>query len=191
MRISHITTLIIILITTSIVSCNLNPAEEEVEPIVVNFTDPVFEELVREELEIPTRDITNQDMWKIKEIDAPYSNISDINGIEFCSGLSSLRVPGNNISDLTPLQNLVLIDYLGLNLNQIVDIKPLVDNVGIGVGNDNIILHGNPLSDLSILTYKPQLQSRGVIIITETELSIPSEINFLDNLKTSSEKVFF
>ena len=161
-------------------SCELNPAVEDPEPIIVNFSDPNFEALVREELGILTRDITNQDMWKIKELDGASRNISDLTGIEFCSGLSILRMQDNNISDLEPLSELVLIDYLGLNLNQIVDIEPLIDNVGIGVGNDIIYLQSNPQNDESILIYKPQLQLRRVSIYTDLELSTPSEINFVD-----------
>ncbi len=182
MRISQIvSTTAISFITGLIMSCSLNPAEEDPKLIIVNFTDPNFEALIREELEIPTEDITNQDMWTIQELDGANRNISDLTGIEYCSGLHTLRVPENNISDLSPLSELVLIDYLGLNLNQIVDIKPLVDNIGIGIGKDIIFLHGNPLSDESILTYKPQLQIRGVSIYTDLELSTPSEINFMDN----------
>ena len=182
MRFNQIVSAIAIaFITSLIMSCNLNPTVEDPEPIIVNFSDPNFEALVREELGIPTGDITNQDMWKIKDLDGANRNISDLSGIEFCSGLNTLRMQENNITDLEPLSELVLINYLGLNLNQIVDIEPLIDNVGLGVGNDIIFLHGNPLNDESILTYKPQLQIRGVSIYTDLELSTPGEINFMDN----------
>lgn len=164
-----------------IMSCSLNPAEEDIKPIIVNFPDPNFEALIRETLEIPEGDITNHDLWKIKVLDGVNRNISDLTGIEFCSGLHTLRIQQNNISNLEPLKELVLIDYLGLHLNQIVDIKPLVDNPGIGIGNDIIYLSGNPLNDESILIYKPQLQSRGVRIYSDAILSNPGEINFVDN----------
>lgn len=176
-----ISAIAIVFITGLVISCSLNPAEEDSKPIVVNLPDPNFEALIREKLEIPTRDITNHDMWTIKELNGIDRNISDITGIEFCSGLHSLRMQENNISDLEPLRELVLIDYLGLHLNQIVDIKPLVENPGIGIGNDIIYLSGNPLNDESILIYKPQLQSRGVKIYSNAILSNPGEINFVDN----------
>jgi len=44
--------------------------------------------------------------------------------------------------------------------NQISDIFPLVQNQGINSG-DTINLGGNPLSDLSIDTYIPELKNRG------------------------------
>lgn len=182
MRISQtVSAIAISLFAGLIMSCSLNPAEEDIKPIIVNFPDPNFEALIRETLEIPEGDITNHDLWKIKELDGVNRNISDLIGIEFCSGLHTLRIQQNNISNLEPLKELVLIDYLGLHLNQIVDIKPLVDNPGIGIGNDIIYLSGNPLNDESILIYKPQLQSRGVRIYSDAILSNPGEINFVDN----------
>lgn len=182
MRISQtVSAIAISLFAGLIMSCSLNPAEEDIKPIIVNFPDPNFEALIRETLEIPEGDITNHDLWTIKELDGVNRNISDLTGIEFCSGLHTLRIQQNNISNLEPLKELVLIDYLGLHLNQIVDIKPLVDNPGIGIGNDIIYLSGNPLNDESILIYKPQLQSRGVRIYSDAILSNPGEINFVDN----------
>lgn len=182
MRISQtVSAIAISLFAGLIMSCSLNPAEEDIKPIIVNFPDPNFEALIRETLEIPEGDITNHDLWTIKELDGVNRNISDLTGIEFCSGLHTLRIRQNNISNLEPLKELVLIDYLGLHLNQIVDIKPLVDNPGIGIGNDIIYLSGNPLNDESILIYKPQLQSRGVRIYSDAILSNPGEINFVDN----------
>ena len=163
-------------VTCLIMSCSLNPAVEDPEPIIVNFSDPNFEALIREELEIPEREITNHDMWTIKVIIGVGRNITDITGIEYCSGLQLLKIRENNISDLGPLKELVLINYLDLQHNQIVDIKPLVENTGIGLGDDIIYMYGNPLSNESILQYKPQLQARGVKFYSNAELSGPGKL---------------
>ncbi|MEE9571537.1 MAG: hypothetical protein V3W20_00645, partial [Candidatus Neomarinimicrobiota bacterium] len=79
----------IVLISSIIVSCSLNPAEEDSEPIIVNFTDPNFEALIREILEISERKISNHDMWTIKEINGIGRNIFDISGIEYCTGVTA------------------------------------------------------------------------------------------------------
>ena len=176
-----ISVIAIALITGLIMSCSLNPAEEDPKPIIVNFTDPNFEALIRENLEIPDRDITNQDMWSIQELNGDNRNISNLTGIEYCSGLHTLKIQENNINDLEPLRELVLLNYLSLQNNQITDIKPLAENVGLGIGNDIIYIFGNPLNNESILIYTPQLQSRGVQFYSNAELSIPGEINFADN----------
>ncbi|MCJ7802843.1 MAG: leucine-rich repeat domain-containing protein, partial [Candidatus Marinimicrobia bacterium] len=183
MRISNtVSAIAIVFIAGIIISCSLNPAEEDPEPIIVNFPDPNFEALIREKLEIPTRDITNQDMWDITGINGNDRNISSITGIEYCTGLHTLYLRENSISNLEPLRELVLLNYLNLQQNQIVDINPLVDNPGIGIGFDDVIyIYGNPLSDVSILTYKPQLQSRGVKFHSDAELSTPGIVNFMDD----------
>ena len=182
MRVRHIITKITIVFIIGLsISCNLNPAVEDPEPIIVNFPDPNFEELIREILEMPNRNITNQDMWSIKEIIGVGRDIFNISGIEYCTGVNTVHLRDNFISNIEPMSELVLLEYINLQDNQVVDILPLINNVGLGIGNDIIIIYNNPLSDESILTYKPQLQSRGVMFYSNAELSIPGEINFMDD----------
>jgi len=47
--------------------------------------------------------------------------------------------------------------------NQIGDVKPLVDNTGLGDG-DEVWLSENPLSEQSINEYIPALEARGVTV---------------------------
>ena len=181
-----VSTVVIAIIVGLVSSCSLNPAEEEPEPIIVNFPDPNFETVIREILNIPTRNITNQDMWRIKGINGISRNISDISGIEYCTGLNTIFLQNNFITNIKPLSELVLLEYINLQDNQIVNILPLIDNKGLGIGNDIVIIYNNPLSDESILKYKPQLQSMGVMFYSNAELSAPGEIHFMDtNFETS------
>jgi len=53
--------------------------------------------------------------------------------------------------------------WLYLQNNDISDVYPLVENEGLGTG-DIVHLNGNPLSEHSIDTYIPELESRGVIV---------------------------
>ena len=171
----------IVFFSSIIVSCSLNPAEENSDAIIINFPDPNFEALIREILEIPERKISNHDMWTIKEINGIDRDIFDISGIEYCSGLRILKLRENYIINIDPLTDLVLLDYIDLQNNQISDIKPLVDNPGLGIGDNIIYIYDNPLSDESILQYKPQLQSQGVEFYSNAALANPGEINFMDS----------
>ena len=175
-----ISAIAITFITGLIMSCSLNPAENDPEPIIINFLDPNFEALIREKLEIHERDITNQDMWTIKELSGIGSNISNLTGIEHCTGLIVIYLSDNNISDLEPLKELVLLNYLDLQQNQISDIKPLVDNPGLGIGTDTLYLLNNPLSDKSILQYKPLIQARGVKVYSNAIPTSPGFVNIID-----------
>ena len=76
--------------------------------------------------------------------------------------LQHLNLSGNDIDDLTPIVGLVQLEILNLNRNKIVDIQPLLDNIGIGAG-DEIQLKANKLSDISRNQHVPALEARGVI----------------------------
>jgi Leucine-rich repeat (LRR) protein len=94
--------------------------------------------------------------------------------INFC-GLSSaaifqnlteleyLNFGYNQISDLSPLSGLTNLSELDLRHNSVSDILPLVNNAGLATG-DQLHLQDNPLSDISINTYIPALEARGVTI---------------------------
>ncbi len=163
-----------------IATCDVNPAEEEIEPFEVTFVDPNFEELIRETLEIPTGKITNQDLWEISNLDGSGREISDISGIEHCSGLHNLFFSNNNIAHIDQLANLVLLENVDLQYNQVEDISPLIDNSGIGIGEDVVQLYDNPLNDKSILEYIPLLQARGVELYSNAVPANPGAVNFVD-----------
>lgn len=172
--------IIIFVLIVFTVSCSLNPADEKSEPILVEFPDPNFETLIRETLDKSDGEITNWDMWEITRLSGVERNITNISGIEHCSGLQRLTLRSNQIVDLTPLSELVLLNYIDVQKNLIEDIEPLFDNNGIGIGDDIIYLYDNPLNDKSILEFKPEIQSRGVKFYSNAQLSSPGKVHFVD-----------
>lgn len=93
-----------------------------------------------------------------------YGNaINNIEPLNNLSNLILLFLGDNQIVNINPLANLVNLKDLGLADNQIVDIYPLILNSGINNG-DIITLTGNPLSEISVNTYIPQLEGLGVTI---------------------------
>jgi len=100
-------------------------------------------------------------MTGLEVLIAGNNQITDISPL---SGLSALRLiilPLNQISDVNPLSGLPAVELLHLQYNLISDIGPLVANSGLGDG-DELKLESNPLSQQSIDTYIPALQTRGV-----------------------------
>lgn len=89
--------------------------------------------------------------------------IEDISPIVSSSNLRLLSAANNKISDISSLQFLVNLQSINLKNNKINDIKPLVNNPGIGAG-DQIDLTNNPLSEISIRSYIPELQQRRVYV---------------------------
>lgn len=94
------------------------------------------------------------------------NQISDISLFSSISNLANLSMAGNKLTDISPLGSLFNLMRLNLSGNQISDISPLLENSGIGEGDD-INLEDNNL-DLSegsedMLNIKA-LQDRGVIV---------------------------
>ena len=77
--------------------------------------------------------------------------------------LQHLHFSTGDIDDLSPIVGLVQLETLNLNNNEIVDIQPLLDNIGIGAG-DEIQLKANKLSEISRNQHVPALEARGVIV---------------------------
>jgi C1A family cysteine protease/transcriptional regulator CtsR len=96
-------------------------------------------------------------------LDVGGNQISDIAPLGNLTNLTSLGLWSNNINDITPLGNLTNLTSLNLWSNNISDIGPLVQNGGLGTG-DQVDLVCNPLSSDSINIYIPQLRARGVTV---------------------------
>jgi internalin A len=118
------------------------------------------------------------------------NQISDLSPISGLTGLTSLRIYDNNINSISPLSGLVNLEalhlwdnqisdiatlsgltnlrYLAMWDNQISDLKPLVDNTGLSKGS-KVEVQDNPLSNASIETYIPELESRGVEVLYTPE----------------------
>lgn len=71
-----------------------------------------------------------------------------------------LNLSDNQIDNINSLSNLPNLQDLLLHRNQIIDIEPLILNHGINSG-DVIVLTGNPLNDISVNNYIPDLIARG------------------------------
>ncbi|MCB2230315.1 leucine-rich repeat domain-containing protein [bacterium] len=91
------------------------------------------------------------------------NNIDDLTPLSGLTELVTLFAGYNAVEDLAPLQGLTQLITLDLRYNQIVDIQPLVNNIGLGAG-DQLNLTSNPLSTTSIDIHIPALQTRGVSV---------------------------
>jgi cell wall-associated NlpC family hydrolase len=129
-------------------------------------------------------------LMKLELLHLQGNKIKDISPLSNLTKLVVLCLDGNEIEDISPLSNLTKLgepawyrDWfnkregkpicLGLWNNKISNIFPLVENLGLSEG-DGIDLRGNPLSADSMNTYIPQLQTRLVEILYDTNLLLPS-----------------
>jgi len=95
---------------------------------------------------------------------ALYNNqISNISALSGLTNLTQLFLPNNQISDISALSGLTNLTYISLGYNQISDLKPLVDNIGLGEGNQ-VLLGDNPLDNEACTIEIPALRGRGVLV---------------------------
>ena len=102
-----------------------------------------------------------------------YQNqISDISPLSTLTNLTELDLFKNQISDISALSTLTNLTELNLEQNQISDITPLVENAGLGAG-DELWLETNDLElwegseDLENII---ALQIRGVVVHYDASL---------------------
>lgn len=153
---------------------------------IVHFEDPNLEAAIRDTLGFDqTKDIYEGDLVGLRTLDASSRGIVNLSGIEKLLNMTSLNLWNNHISNLTALGNLFSLQSLNLALNEVVDlssltnleelqhlflwdnqlddITPLLENAGFGPG-DEIGLEGNPLSEKTLCTDIPALESMGVLV---------------------------
>ena len=114
------------------------------------------------------------------------NSISDISAVSGLTNLIWLWLDNNSISDISAVSSLTNLTDLDLAGNSISDISPLVENTGLGSG-DEVNVGRNPLNSASINTHIPTLQSRGVEVrfenlkptTLEYTLSMPAGISLI------------
>ncbi len=94
------------------------------------------------------------------------NNVSDLSPLSSLTELAELGLGANLIADISPLATLTQLTSFNLGNNMIEDLSPLLDNHGIGAG-DEVALRNNPLSDEAINEQIPALRERGVTVIWE------------------------
>jgi len=103
-------------------------------------------------------------LTKLTILESGRNQIVNITPLYSLTNLTMLILPDNQITDITPLSNLTNLTKLWIWRNNISDIQPLVENKGIGEG-DEVNLKRNPLNDGAYDVHIPALQDRGVKVL--------------------------
>jgi Leucine-rich repeat (LRR) protein len=74
--------------------------------IQVNFPDSNLEAKIRDAISKPTGTIYGTDLEQLTYLNASYSSITNLTGLEYCINLISLNLYKNQISDISPLAGL-------------------------------------------------------------------------------------
>jgi internalin A len=94
----------------------------------------------------PAGFVTDADLLNLTELDAQYSGISSLSGLEGARYLAILYLDGNSLSDLSPLRGLLQLTSLSLPNNFIRDISPLAGLTNLSY----LALGGNSITNLQV-----------------------------------------
>ena len=103
-------------------------------------------------------------LTSIFSLNLSFNKIKNLSPLSDLTALLWLNLIANNIDELSPLENLTALKRLDLFRNEVNDILPLVNNPGMDDG-DELVLPHNPLNDISIDVYIPELRARGVDVL--------------------------
>lgn len=129
--------------TLEIVDKTLMPPTGE----IVVFADENLKAAIQTQLKIYHREVYTDDMERLKALDAGYTGIVDLTGLELAINLEEAILYGNEIQDLSPLSQLSNLRYLDLDENLISNINALVNLQNLEI----LLLSYNPLEDISVL----------------------------------------
>ncbi len=112
-----------------------------------SFPDPVLEQAVRDEVGRQFGFITQSDLEQITHLEVPHNKyISQLEGLEKCTGLEELYLGKINIEDITPLSNLTKLKHLQISSGwiRLADLTPLSNLSQL----THLYLHYNSIMDI-------------------------------------------
>ncbi len=157
---------------------------------VVHIPDKNLEKAIREHLNMPSGDITKENMlWLIELVADGYetdghagpikhsNGIKDLTGLEYAKNLESLSMNYNDIIDIAPLKGLSNLGSLYLDWNMIKNIETLSNLTSLKV----LALSANGMSDISSLSSLTNLEG---LFLGGNNIYDISPLSNLRNLKT-------
>jgi len=136
--------------------------------VVVEFPDPILEQLVREAINKPTGDILDTDLVGVGFTDLSAWGASDLTGLEYCLDLETLTVESLGITDIWPLASLANLRVLRILGADLWDFSPLAGLVGI---EHLDIYNWHPLTDLSWAAGLTALQELLLSVYEDVDLA--------------------
>lgn len=147
------------------------------EEVVVIFEDEIFENHIREQLSIPTGDITSTDMLNLYSLSIPELGVTNLTGLEYALALDSFSLSTENIKSLEPLKNLNSLKRLSLRYSTIENL-PIEFSEDVNFTSVSIV--NTPINDITFLAHMTDINH---LTITDAGLTDISPIEGLNNIQ--------
>nr|WP_312986143.1 cell wall-binding repeat-containing protein [Clostridioides sp.] len=139
----------------------------------VNITDQALKDLLLKNVE--EEKLTKENLARVTNLDASNQNITNIEGLQYCTSLKELQLSRNEISDISPLSELESLEELYLDNNEISDISQISELKSLRV----LELSRNKISDISPLL---KLESLEELYLENNKISDISSLSELESL---------
>ena len=151
----------------------------------VTFPDGNLEAAIRDALGKPAcEEIMAAELANLTTLWALFSDITDLTGLEYCTNLTELNIYGNQISNISALSSLTNLSQLRLNYNQISDISPLASLVNLGY----VSLNGNQISDISLLLENSGLGEGDEVYLEDNNLDLREGSEDMENIRALEDR---
>ena len=138
----------------------------------INLKRAINEQLRKKDLDA---DISKSELESLKRLNVHESNISNLDGLQYCINLISLHLDGEKISDISPISKLTKLTYLYLDGDMISDISPISNLTNLVT----LYLNRNKISDISPIA---NLKNLVQLHLDQNQISDISPISNLTNL---------
>ncbi len=151
----------------------------------VSFPDANLEAVIREAIGKPNGTIMQSDLDGMIAIDARSRGISNIEGIQYCTDLTWIRLESNQISNISPLAGLTNLTTLTLGENRITDVSALS-----GMKNMTYLgMNNNQISDISALSNLTNMTVLGLVSNQISNISVLSNMTKMTALYLESNQI--
>ena len=153
---------------------------------IVTFPDANMEAEVRDTLSIPApTPITDTDMETMGSFIGSWSNISNIQGLEYGTNLTKLDMGYNQISDISAVAGLTKLTELWLYRNQISDISAVAGLTNL----TDLWLYYNQISDISAVAGLTKLTRLGLYNNQISDISAVAGLTKLTDLWLDNNQI--
>ncbi|MBN2581613.1 MAG: leucine-rich repeat domain-containing protein [Planctomycetes bacterium] len=142
--------------------------------------DAALRQGIAQQLGIAPAEITVENLDGLEWLSLEDRNISNLEGLQYCSGLRGLYLSGNPVTDISPLSGLTKLEELHLHDCPITDFTPLATMTGLY----SLDLGGHNISDLAgLVSLLSQLPNLAYLYLDDAGLTDISPLSPLTQLE--------
>ncbi len=140
--------IITVVLMLTLVLSSLSVAYANNEAVIIE--DPNLEIAIRQAINKPTGEITQENMMGIQSLEINNVDINSLEGLQYAKRIESLRINNNDsqLTDLSPLRELVKLRTIVINNAKIEDLTPLENLIQL----DGLVFNYNNITDISVLS---------------------------------------